>query len=416
MNYPKFYGIQQIFDRNQIQEVDKELIKRLEEVNVNNLFTPGEKIAITVGSRGIANLQLIISTLVKKLKELGANPFIVPAMGSHGGATAPGQLKILNSLGITQDNVGAPIISDMEVVELGKTSNGATVYMDKNAWNADAIVVVNRVKPHTRFKANNESGLMKMISVGLGKEKGCTQMHSYGLYPTVVEAARLALTKSSIRLGIGIVENAHEDTAKIVAVRKENFETIDAELLKLAKKLMPSLPVDDVDLLVVKEIGKNISGTGMDVNVLGRVSQPILNQNESPRIKRIVALGLTSATQGNALGMGLADVITRKFANQIDYKATYANVIAAGVLDRGKMPVVQENDQDSINAALKSIERLDTAKARIIFVKNTLELEYLKVSESIFNEMYDKTSIRVLRKGFDLEFDVMGNLFEGWWN
>ncbi|MCR4442470.1 MAG: lactate racemase domain-containing protein [Peptococcaceae bacterium] len=415
MSLPKLYNIRQVFSQEAISDVTEELNKSLNKVHFENLFTPGNRVAIAVGSRGIANISKIINALVKRLKEIGTNPFIVPAMGSHGGATASGQVEVLKSLGITEEYVGAPIISDMDVVELGKTTNGATVYMDKQAWSADAIVVVNRIKPHTRFRANNESGLIKMVAVGLGKHKGCSQMHAYGLFPTILEAARLALSKAPIRLGIGIVENAYEQTAKIVAVLRDEFEFVDAELLKLAKSLMPSLPVNEIDLLVVKEMGKNISGTGMDVNVIGRVTQPVLNEFDTPRIKRIVALDLTEASHGNALGMGLADVITKRFTNKIDFAATYANVLAAGVLDRGKMPVVCENDKEAIAAALNSIERLEPEKARLIFIRNTLELNFLKVSQSILEEVRNLTSIEVVGKGFDMEFNSQGNIQEEWW-
>ncbi|MBZ4655367.1 MAG: hypothetical protein JG781_2726 [Peptococcaceae bacterium] len=415
MRYPRIYNVRQVFPQDKICDIAGELNTQLEEVGVRSIFSPGERVAVAVGSRGIANISKIISVLVEKLKVLGTNPFIVPAMGSHGGATAQGQIEVLASLGITEGTVGAPIVSDMDVVELGKTGSGATVYMDKNAWSADAIVVVNRVKPHTRFKAENESGLMKMVSVGLGKHKGCSQMHAYGLFPTVVEAARLALSKAPIRLGIGIVENSYDETVKIVAVKKEDLEAVDAQLLKLAKKLMPTLPVEDIDLLVVKEMGKNISGTGMDVNVLGRVTQPITNEVDTPRIKRIIALEITEASHGNALGMGLADVVPRRFADQIDFEATYANVLAAGVLDRGKMPVVCKNDQEAITAALKSIERLEPSKARLIFIRNTLELSHLKVSESILAEIRNLPFIEVLDDGFDLGFDAHGNIADKWW-
>ena len=415
MKFPELYDVCQTFLQEFVIDVNGELNNSLEKVHVANLFNNSERVAIAVGSRGIANISQIVAALVERLKELGTVPFIVPAMGSHGGATAQGQVEVLRSLGITEDTVRAPIVSDMDVVELGETSNGAKVYMDKNALSADAIVVVNRIKPHTRFRADNESGLMKMVAVGLGKHKGCSEMHAHGLFPTILEAARLALSKAPIRLGIGIVENANEQTAKIVAVRREEFESVDAQLLKLAKKLMPSLPVDEIDLLVVREMGKNISGTGMDVNILGRVTQPVLNEWDTPRIKRIAALDLTEASHGNALGMGLADTITRRFANKIDFSATYANVLAAGVLDRGKMPVICENDKDAIAAALNSIEKMETEKARLVFIHNTLELNIIKVSKSILEEIHNLPSIEVLRGGYRLEFDDQGNIKKEWW-
>ncbi|ATW23481.1 lactate racemase domain-containing protein [Candidatus Formimonas warabiya] len=410
MKFPFFYAVQKLFRQKQISDVVGELDQALQQVEFKSMFTPGERIAITVGSRGIDNLSLIINTLVSRLKLIGALPFIVPAMGSHGGATPEGQLEVLESLGISPETVGAPIISDMAVVDLGKTDNGAIVYMDKNAFEADGIVVVNRIKPHTRFKAENESGLMKMIAVGLGKHKGCIEMHNYGLYPTIVKAARVALAKAPIRLGIGIVENAYDRTARIVAIANQNFESTDACLLKKAKSLMPSLPVDDIDLLVVKEMGKNISGTGMDVNILGRVTSPLLNDVDTPRIKRIVALDLTDASHGNALGMGLADIVPRRLANKINFNATYANVVSAGVLDRGKLPVVLESDKDAIEVALKSIERLDYQKARIVIIRSTLELGNLIVSEEIYRDITNLSDVCLSENRFDLAFDADGNL------
>ncbi|MFZ7103841.1 MAG: lactate racemase domain-containing protein [Peptococcaceae bacterium] len=416
MNLPIFYSIQQLFENNEIRDVVAELDNGLEEIRFRDMFVLGEKIAITVGSRGIDNLDIIIKNLVCKLQEIGVSPFIVPSMGSHGGATAEGQVEVLKSLGISQEKIGVPIISNMEVVELGKTSSGVMVYMDKNALNADGVIVVNRVKPHTRFKARNESGLMKMISVGLGKHKGCIEIHNHGIYPAIVEAARLALEKAPIRLGIGLVENAYDRTAKLRVVPRENLEVVDAELLEDAKKMMPSLPMDDIDLIVVKEMGKDISGTGMDVNVLGRVTSPYLNEIDKPRIKRIVAMDITSNSHGNALGMGLADVVSRRLANKIDFNATYANVVSAGVLDRGKMPVVMESDQEVIQVALQSIERLNLEKARIVFVRNTLELGHLTVSESIYKEVVGLPNIKYNDEPFKIELDEQGNLTEDWWN
>jgi Lactate racemase N-terminal domain len=407
--------IQQEFARERISDIASHVMRVLNDAGMEHVFTKGERIAVAVGSRGIANIADIVRTVIGKLKEQGVQPFIVPAMGSHGGATAEGQVAVLDSLGVTEARCGVPIVSSMEAVEVGKTENGATVFIDKNASEADGIVVINRVKPHTKLKADNESGLMKMVAAGLGKQKGCSQLHSFGLYPSMVQAARIMLAKAPIRLGIGILENAYDQTAKIVAVRNEDFETADAELLKLAKQLMPTFPIPAFDVLVVKEMGKNISGTGMDVNIIGRVSVPIMNDQDTPQITRIVAMNLTEASHGNALGIGLVDVIPRHLADQIDFSATYANVISAGVLDRGKLPVVVDNDHTAINVALKSLENVDPSHAKIIFIKNTLDLSSMMVSQSVCEAIRHLPGIRVLQEDVELHFNSEGNIPEAWW-
>lgn len=414
MQLPKFYTLRQTFSQEHIEDVAAELTDRLEDAGLKEVVHPGERVAITVGSRGINNITLLVKTLVMKLKEIGCKPFIVPAMGSHGGAIAQGQVEVLESLGITPDSVGAPILSDMDVIDLGKLESGATVYLDKHAWQADAIIVMNRVKPHTKLKAENESGLMKMMSVGLGKHKGCSQVHSYGLFPTMIEAARVILEKAPIRLGIGIIENGYEETAKIAVFKKEEFERKDAELLKLAKSLMPKFPVDDIDLLVVQEMGKNISGTGIDVNLIGRVNCSIMNENELPRIKRIVAMDLTEATHGNALGMGLVDIAPMRFKDKIDFSATYANVLAVGATDRGKMPVIVQSDREAIDSALRSIGNQEYSAARIVIVKNTLALDTIIVSENILREISHYSNVQIIRKEYELEFDGENNLILCW--
>jgi len=414
MNIPKLRLVTQSFSQPVVENIEEEIINQLKNIKINEIINQGDRVAITAGSRGIKNIDKIIAVIVKQFKELGAKPFIVPAMGSHGGGTAEGQAGVLDSLGINEETVGAPVLSSMEVVDLGRTEEGAAVYMDKNAFNADAIFVVNRIKPHTKFKARIESGLMKMIAIGLGKQKGCTELHSFGLYPAIVHAARVSLAKAPIKAGLGIVENSSKQIAKIVATRKEEIEKVDAELLTLAKDLMPSLPVDNIDLLIVEEMGKNISGSGIDVNVIGRVTSPYPSE-EKPRIEKMVALDLTDASHGNALGMGLVDVITRRFADKIDFKATYKNLIIAGSLEKGKMPVVQENDRDAITVALDSLQKTKSQDAKIVFIKNTNELTKIMVSSSLINDLPKNESLKVLEEVV-LEFDDHGNLVKkGWW-
>ncbi|MDK2925936.1 MAG: hypothetical protein PWQ41_1710 [Bacillota bacterium] len=410
MNFPLFYRVKQNLECPVISDVEGAVRAALSTLRLSERIRPGARVAITAGSRGIANIPLILRTVVQAIRKAGGEPFLVPAMGSHGGATAEGQLAILASLGITEESVGAPIHSSMEVVEIGRTEKGVPVYFDKNAWSADGVFVVNRVKPHTGFRAANESGLVKMIAVGLGKEKGCTAMHKHGLAETIPAAARVALKVAPIIGALGIVENSREETAEVRAARPEELFDVDAELLRRAKDYLPRLPFDDIDVLIVDEMGKNISGTGMDVNVIGRMYKLGEPEPERPRIKRIAVLDLTEASHGNALGMGLADITTKRFLSKVDVAATYANVIAAGVLERGRMPVSAENDREAIRIALASLPGIPAEKARVVRIKNTLELEELEVSESLRPEVEASPRLQILAGPEALPFDSAGNL------
>lgn len=414
MNSNSLYIISQEISQPTVKDIEKEIIYQLNLNQVNKVIKKGDRVAITAGSRGISNIVDILKILVEQLKLMGTNPFIVAAMGSHGGATAQGQLDILSDLGINEDSVKAPIISSMEVVELGFTQEGARVFIDKTAYESDAIIVVNRIKSHTKFRGENESGLIKMISIGLGKEKGCTEMHAFGLYPVIVNSARIALKKAPIKFGLGIIENANKDIAKIMIVDNENMEKEDAKMLKMAKKLMPSLPADEIDLMIVEEMGKNISGPGMDVNIIGRMNS-IFMSDEKPRIKRIVALDLHPLSHGNAIGMALADIITRRFRDKIDFKATYANALAAGAFDKVKMPIVLESDRDAINAAYKSISGNALKEPKVLLIKNTIELNKMLVTQSLLNSIEADKRCTIIGKT-SIEFDDGGYLIKkGWW-
>lgn len=410
MDLPRFYQVKQQLECPVVDNVEQAVVEALSGLNLKTTIKPGARIAITAGSRGIANMPLIIKTAVQVVRAAGGEPFIVPAMGSHGGATAEGQLEILKSLGITEEYLGAPILSSMEVVEIGCTNKNIPVYFDKNAWSANGVLVVNRVKPHTGFRAANESGMVKMISVGLGKEKGCTTMHQNGLAETIPAAAKVALKVAPIIGGLGIVENSKEQTANIRAALPEKLMQVDSELLLEAKSMLPQIPFDEFDVLIVDEMGKNISGTGMDVNVIGRMYKLGEPEPERPRINRIAVLDLTEASHGNALGMGLADVTTERFHNKIDFAATYANVIAAGVLERGRTPVSVKNDQEAIRIALASIPGLAPEKARLIRIKNTLELEEFLISETLLSEAASNPDLEIKEPSVELKFDQEGNL------
>lgn len=414
MKLPEMVKIRQKFNTSRIEDIPAEVRKQLKAINIENMVKPGMRIAVTAGSRGIANIALIIKTVCDALKEHGAKPFIVPAMGSHGGATAEGQVKVLAKLGITESTMEVPIISSMEVVEVGRTENGAPVFMDKNAFNADGIAVVNRVKPHTDFSGEIQSGMMKMMAVGLGKHAGCSTMHAYGLAKTIPAAARVDLQKAPIMFGLGIVENSKDETYKIKAVLPAELEEQDKIMLRESMSLVPQLPVDDIDLLVVGKMGKMISGTGMDTKVIGRIRVEGEKEAERPRIRRLVVLDLDDNSYGNALGVGLADITTRRLFDKIDFKATYANVIPTTYLERGKIPIIMDNDEEAVKTALSTIGRLDSAEARVIIIKNTLHLEEMFVSTKVLHEIRERADIEVIGEVRPISFDSLGCLNMDW--
>lgn len=408
-DYPKLYKIRQKFDNTKIENITEEIIKELDLINAKNIINPGMKIAVTAGSRGISNIALIIKSICSYIKECGANPLVIPAMGSHGGATAEGQEKVLKKLGITEETVGAPIASSMEVIQLGTTPNGSPVYMDANAYNSDGIIVVNRVKPHTDFIGDTESGLLKMISVGLGKAKGCSAMHDYGLTNTIPQAARIALKKAPILLGMAILENSKDETYKLKALLPEKLEEEEKGLFKEAKSLVPKIPIDRLDILVVEEMGKMFSGTGMDTKVIGRMKVYGEKEPESPSINKIVVLNLAESSYGNALGVGLADITTKKLVDSIDYEAMYANLLPTTFLERGKIPVTMASDEKAIEAAFNTIGSVKPMEAKLAIIKNTLNLKELYVTEAALNEI-DKDSIEILEQEIEIKFDENGNL------
>ena len=409
-----FYMVSQDFYQPAIPDVREEIIREFKRKNLPQHIKKNDRVAITAGSRGIASRVEIYKTLVEQLKLIGAKPFIVPAMGSHGGFDGTGEGDVLKGLGITEESVGAQILSGTEVVELGRTESGAQVYFDKNAYEADAVFVVNRVKAHTKFRGTHESGLLKMISIGLGKGKGCSEIHAHGLYPEIVSAAMLALEKAPIKCALGILENAHHEVAAVEMALKDEIAEVDAALLVRAKMLMPKLPVDDIDLLVVSEAGKNISGPGMDVHVIGRMNSLVMSE-EKPRIKRIVLLDLHRTSHGNAIGMALADIVTRRYVDKINFSATYANVLASGGFDKGKIPVIQESDRDAVDFALRSLHLHDGSLVKMVFIKNTLELDKMVMSDAVLREKECAKKVKLVGRT-RVDFDENGNLHtKGWW-
>ena len=350
---------------------------------------PGDRIAVAVGSRGIGNLALIVKTVVDSLKEAGAKPFILPAMGSHGGASADGQVKVLSEYGVTPQATGVPVEATMEVVEVSKLDDGTPVLVNKLAMEADGIILVNRIKPHTSFRGRFESGLMKMMTIGLGSHRGATIAHSRGtdgLARLIPEWGDVILRKAPILMGVAIIENAYEETARVEVLGSEEIPRREPKLLEEARSSMPRLLIGDIDLLIVDEIGKDISGTGMDTNVIGRMMLPGVKEPDHPGASRIVALDLSERTNGNANGMGLADVVTRRLFDKIDFKSTYANVLTSTFLNRANVPVVMETDRDAIAAALTVLGLADRSRARVVRIKNTLSVGEIQISEPLLRE------------------------------
>ncbi len=390
---PKLALVKQNFTNDRITDITAAITGELSRIKLAEMIKPGAKIGVVTGSRGIHAIAEMVTAIVKEVKDLGGQPIVIPGMGSHGGATAEGQVKVLKSLGITEETVGAPIISSMKVEVLGSTANGAPVYFDRNAMQCDGIIIINRIKPHTDFRGAYESGLMKMLAVGLGKHAGCSTMHRYGLGQTIPDAAKIILQKAPLLCGIGVIENALDKPILIEAVCPQDFESREPELLKIAKGYLPQIPFDKLDLLVVYEMGKNISGTGMDTNVLGRFKIAGVEEPERPLIKKVGVLRLNDKSYGNALGVGLADLTTKELYDSIDFEVMYANLIPTSYLERGKIPVVLPTDRALVEAGLKTIGPVKPENARVVVIKNTLELSRIYVSEALISEVQANSSL-----------------------
>ncbi len=413
---PEFRRIQQTFPRPKVSNIAAAVNQTVAALPGIEARCRGKKIAITAGSRGISQIAEILAALVRKLRDYGGEPFIVPAMGSHGGATAAGQVLMLANLGITEESTGAQILSSMEVVEVCKLANGMPVYVDKIAAQSDGIVIVNRIKPHTDFVGDYESGLAKMAVLGLGKQKGAAMAHSYGvegLASCMPQAARLIVQNLPVLFGLSSVENAYHEVARIDAVPPEGIAgPEEQDLLKQAYALMPRFPVPVIDVLIVEEMGKNISGPGMDPKVIGRVKVHGVPDVAPCDIHTITVLDLTPQAHGNASGIGLADVTTRHLVDQIDFEALYINCVTAGIcgIQRSFIPMVAPHDRAAILTALRVCGQADPLQARIARIKNTLCLDELDVSESLFNQIQPGSAIHPVSLPFSLSFNAEGRL------
>jgi len=405
--------VSQVFENKKIDNISEKIIKELERIKFDKKIKLGMQIGITVGSRGIDNLELIIKTVIQRVKECGGTPCIIAAMGSHGGATVEGQLSILASYGITEEKMRVPIKATTKTVALGKLENSLPVYFNKIANSLDGLIIVNRIKVHTSFKSDIESGLCKMLAVGLGGHIGATLVHSLGvkgLSDYMVKFAEIIIQKASILCGIGILENGYEKTYKIIAANPEDFKKVDRKLLKECKRILPRLPVSDIDLLIIEQIGKNISGTGMDTNVIGGITEFPKGTFSPPKIKEIILLDLTPESHGNAHGIGFTTAITQRLYNKIDLQATYTNSIASGFLYKSRIPMIFSTEKEAFNTCLGVLGILPTIKPRIIIMKNTLKLDEVYVSEPIWEEIKDRKNILPLGNWEELKFDKKANL------
>ena len=412
MGYPRMLAVRQRFDAPRVDDVTGAVTSELARIGVRTRIRAGETVAVAVGSRGITNLAEIVRTVIGVLKEAGARPFIVPAMGSHGGATPEGQQHILEGYGVSESAMGAPIRSSMETVDLGVTDDGIPLHFDRRAREADHIAIVNRVKPHTNFSGEIESGLLKMTMIGLGKHTGAALYHraivEHGFDRVVRSAGRLLLARCPIAFGVALVENGYDQTALVEAVPPAAFAERDQALLVLAKRWLPRLPVERPDLLIVDEMGKNVSGSGMDTNVVGR--KPHGTVERDPQVRRLFVRALTPETSGNAYGIGLADFTTTRLVRAIDYRTTVLNCLTAANPEAAALPIHYDTDREAIDAALASAGLAPPERARVVRVLNTLRLDRLLVSEACRDQLAARADVEIIEPARELAFDATGNL------
>lgn len=408
---PKFVRVRQHFSSDHIapEQIRDAVYQELNQPQISQTIQPGMSVCITCGSRGIDNIVAITRSVVDFCRERGAVPFAIPAMGSHGGATDQGQLEVLHSLGITEESLSCPIRSSMQTSLIGTTEDGRPVHIDHYAAAADAIILINRIKPHTSFRGTYESGLMKMMAIGLAKQKGAEACHAEGfprMHHMVPLFGKAILKQAPIAFGLGILENAFDQTAQLHALTPADIIDQEPVLLQKAAKLMPSLGFTDCDVLVVDEIGKNISGCGMDPNITGVFATP--GMTGGINAQRRCVLSLTQQTHGNGYGMGAADAITRRLFDQLDLDMIYPNSITSTSLGFSKIPMVMSSDRTAIQLCLRTCNRIDRNNPRIIRIKNTLALSEFEISEAMLPELQE--NMQVLTAPYPLPFDNSGNL------
>jgi coenzyme F420-reducing hydrogenase delta subunit len=372
---------------------------------------PSGSVAVGVGSRGVGKISDVVAALVGFLKEAGAEPFVVPAMGSHGASTAEGQADVLAHLGVSEERVGCPVRATMEAEKIGETPSGVPVFMDRNALEADSVIVVNRIKPHTAFRGTVESGPTKMLAIGLGKQRGAHSIHAAGwgkIHETIPEAARIAVETGKVAFGLAVLENADEEPYKVAAIPADRLEESEAPLLEEAKRKLMRLPFDEIDVLVIDQIGKNISGDGADPNVTGRYPTPFASGG--PSVERMVFLDLTPETGGNANGLGAADVVTERLVSKMNRPATYLNALTSTTPYPVKIPMTMPSDRMAIAAALTMTAGVSPQNARLVRIRNTLKLRQMWVSQALLEEVEGDERLRVVEDPLPMSFDAEGSL------
>ena len=413
---PPMYRIRQKYDDQYIEDVSGYLREQLETSVPDRKRFRGKRLALTVGSRGIPELDKLVRTICDTCKAWGANPFIVPAMGSHGGSTAEGQHQILEEYGITPETMGVPVYSSMEVVQYGALEDGTPLYCDKNAWEADGIILFNKVKPHTDFRGKHESGLGKMVAIGLAKGKGASMFHTKRLsrFPEYIpKVTEIFMRTGKVAFGVGVVQNAYDRICRIEACGPWDVLDMDARLQAFAKTQLPQFKFNRCDVLVVDEIGKNISGSGMDPNITGRN-----DSGDFPGVldlQRLVVLGITEESCHNGCGINLCDLSVRRCLNEIDWYATWLNNVTASMLSRGQIPTYVETDRDAILTAIRTCVETDFARPRVARIKNTLHMSEILVSEALYQDIKDRADVVLLSGPEEMPFDEEGFLRKDVW-
>ena len=407
---PMMAKVKQTFDATEIEDVTAALNDQFQQKNIGSLINPGMQIAVAVGSRGLDRLVEMTKATIDEIKRHGGEPFIVPCMGSHGGATAEGQKAVLEHLGVKEEVVGAEIRSSMEVIKIDELSNGLPIYIDKLASEADGIVVINRVKPHTAFRGPFESGIMKMISIGLGKQKGAEACHQLGfkhMAEHVPAMAKVIIEKMPILFAVASVENAYDRIKMLEVLLPQEIEQREPTLQEISKASLPKLFFEQIDVLIIDEIGKNISGDGMDPNITGRYPTPYAYGG--PDVSKMVVLDLTEETEGNANGVGTADFTTQRLVGKMDREATYANGLTSTVVGPTHISTAMPSDKTAVQAAIKTCNILDFTKARVVRIKNTLEIGEIEVSVNMAKDVETHENLQLVSDWYDWEFDKHGN-------
>lgn len=412
IHFPKMYTVRQIYDDQRITDITGHIQKHMAGL-VNKEQYKGKRLCITVGSRGLPHLDLMVKTICDVLKEWGASPFIIPAMGSHGGATAEGQSEMIATYNITEERMGVPILSSMDVVEYGALAGGTPLYCDKNAWESDGIIVFNKVKPHTDFRGNHESGLAKMIAIGLAKHKGASMFHIKGFScfaESMPEATKIWLEKAPTAFGVGLVQNAYDEICNIDFCEARDIIKMDADLLEIAKDKIPTFKFKELNVLIIDEIGKNISGNGHDPNIVGRNNSG--DFPEALTLQRLFIRGLTKESHHNGCGLSCADITTRRCLNDVDWVTSWINVITANRLNGGRIPMYVNNDREALGLAIRTCDNIDFDRPRVARIKNTLQMNEIWVSTVVYEEIRGRNDVELISGPHEFEFDKDGFMLD----